>query len=120
MQRGLRFVLIAAILLSGLLLISGATLQSFGAVRLRVLLSLVDLGVGAFVALMQLGALETYRRWVLGGIVVLAISQVCFHLLVWSLWTTENDLVASGVGVLRRRSRVGPGPDAQRRGFGPT
>ncbi len=88
MQRSLRFVLIAAILLSGLLLVSAATLQSFGTIRLRVLLSLTGLGVGAFLALIQLGALEKYRRWALGGMAVLSISQVCYHLLVWSPWTT--------------------------------
>ena len=92
MQRSLRFVLIAAILLSGLLLISAATLQTFGTVRLRVLLSLAGLGVGAFLTLIQLGALETYRRWALGGMAVLAISQVCYHLLVWSPWTTGATL----------------------------
>ena len=88
MQRSLRFVLIAAILLSGLLLVSAATLQSFDTIRLRVLLSLTGLGVGAFLALIQLGALEKYRRWALGGMAVLTISQVCYHLLVWSPWTT--------------------------------
>ena len=88
MQRSLRFVLIAAILLSGLLLVSAATLQSFDTIRLCVLLSLTGLGVGAFLALIQLGALEKYRRWALGGMAVLTISQVCYHLLVWSPWTT--------------------------------
>ena len=88
MQRSLRFVLVAAIVLSGVLLISAATLQSFGTIRLRVLLSLAGLGVGAFLALIQLGALETYRRGALGGMVSLAISQVCYYLLVWGPWTT--------------------------------
>ena len=88
MQRSLRFVLATAIVLSGVLLISAATLQSFGTIRLRVLFSLAGLGVGAFLALIQLGALKTYRRWALGGMAVLAISQICYHLLVWSPWTT--------------------------------
>ena len=92
MQRSLRFVLVAAIVLSGVLLISAATLQSFGTIRLRVLLSLAGLGVGAFLALIQLGALETYRRGALGGMVSLAISQVCYYLLVWGPWTTTSIL----------------------------
>lgn len=92
MQRSLRVILVAAILASGVLLVSSATLQSLGAVRLRVLLSLVGVGVGAFVALILLRAAPRYRRWALGGALALIISQACYHLVVWSVWTTESEL----------------------------
>ena len=60
-KRRLRFVLAIAIILSAGLLISAATLQSFGALRLRVLLSLVGLGLGAFLAAIQVDAFPRYR-----------------------------------------------------------
>lgn len=92
MQRSLRVVLVAAILASGGLLVSAATLQSFGAVRLRVFLSLAGIGVGCFIALIQLRAAPRFRRWAYVGALALVISQVCYGLVIWSLWTTESEL----------------------------
>jgi hypothetical protein len=88
--RRLRWVLTIAIILSAGLLISAATLQSFGGLRLKVLLSLLGLVVGAFLAVIQVDALQKYRGWAKGGIIALAVSQVCYHLMIWAGWTTES------------------------------
>ena len=91
-KRRLSFVLAVAIILSAGLLISAATLQSFGAVRLRVLLSLVGLGLGAFLAAIQVDGFPKYRSSAIAGLLALGVSQVFYHLLVWTGWTTEHFL----------------------------
>ena len=110
MQRSLRVVLVAAILASGVLLVSSATLQSFGAVRLRVLLSLLGLGVGSFVALFlaarrdeipTVGARRRARAH--------RFPKFAYHLVVWSVWTTQSELWRVVVDIVHCRRRVGDG-----------
>lgn len=89
MQRSLRFVVVAAIVASALLVVAAVTLQTFGTTRLRLLLSLVGIAVGALVALVHLGVIDEFRRTARAGVVALVVSQLCYHTLVWTGWTTE-------------------------------
>jgi hypothetical protein len=68
-------VLLAAVLTGGL-----------GRLSWKLLLTCIGLAVGALLMAIQIGALPGRSNMAVFGAVVIVISQVCFFLLVWTMW----------------------------------
>lgn len=88
-RRGLKWVIAASSFALAALLIVAAVLQSFGGVRAHILNTFVALLVGALLAFVHMGAIRKSPKWVVAGLVTIAISQVCYLLWVWTGWATE-------------------------------
>lgn len=88
-SRGLRWVAAVSLVSSVGLLIVAAVLQSSAGARAHILNTFVGLAVGALLADVHIRAIRRSPRWAMTGIGTIAISQLCFHLWVWTNWATE-------------------------------
>lgn len=88
-SRGLRLVAAVSLVSSIGLMIVPAVLQSSASARAHILNTLVGLAVGALIADVHVRAIRSSRKWAMTGIGTIVVSQLCFHLWVWTNWATK-------------------------------
>jgi hypothetical protein len=98
LSRLLRTIKIGALAAALALVIAGGILgwhrqiRALDDLRVQALLTLIGLGVGAWLTNLQLKALATLPRLTLAGLAAIAISQAGFYLLVWTDWKASTPL----------------------------